>query len=156
MTTLHQADALILHQADARILHQADALILQQGLRSTAVRARVLAFLLAQHSAVTHHQIESALNADQKIDRVTLYRTLDWLLEKNLAHKVVGVDRAWCFRANASDSMHQHHAHFKCQRCAKVICLDALRASGQAPALPEGYRSVEVELTIKGVCPQCA
>jgi Fur family ferric uptake transcriptional regulator len=136
-------------------LDQADALIRQQGLRSTAVRARVLSFLLAQRSAVTHLQIESELNAHEKVDRVTLYRTLDWLLEKNLAHKVVGVDRAWCFRANADDSAHQHHAHFKCQRCAEVICLEQLRASGQAPALPEGYRSVEVELTIKGLCPQC-
>ena len=93
-------------------LDQADALIRQQGLRSTAVRARVLAFLLEQHSAVTHLQIESELNGHEKVDRVTLYRTLDWLLEKNLAHKVVGVDRAWCFRANTDDSAHQHHAHF--------------------------------------------
>jgi Fur family ferric uptake transcriptional regulator len=136
-------------------LDQADALIRQQGLRSTAVRVRVLAFLLEQHSAVTHLQIESELNANEKVDRVTLYRTLDWLLEKNLAHKVVGVDRAWCFRANVSDSAHQHHAHFKCQRCAKVLCLDQLRANGQSPGLPEGYRSMEVELTIKGLCPKC-
>jgi Fur family ferric uptake transcriptional regulator len=136
-------------------LDQADALIRQQGLRSTAVRVRVLAFLLAQHSAVTHVQIESELNAHEKVDRVTLYRTLEWLLEKNLAHKVVGVDRAWCFKANISETAHQHHAHFKCQRCAKVICLDQLRAAGQAPALPEGYRSTEIELTIKGLCAQC-
>jgi Fur family ferric uptake transcriptional regulator len=136
-------------------LDQANALIRQQGLRTTAVRARVLGFLLAQHGAVTHLQIESELNAQEKVDRVTLYRTLDWLLEKNLAHKVVGVDRAWCFRANVSASTHQQHAHFKCQRCATVICLDQLRASGQVPVLPEGYRSTEIELTIKGLCPSC-
>ena len=134
-------------------LDKADALILQQGLRSTAVRGRVLAFLLSQQSAVTHLQVESALNAVEKVDRVTLYRTLDWLLEKNLVHKVVGVDRAWCFRVN--DNAHQHHAHFKCQRCATVICLDAVQAGGYAPALPDGYRGLEIELTIKGLCAKC-
>jgi Fur family ferric uptake transcriptional regulator len=135
--------------------NQAEALILQQGLRSTAVRVRVLAFLLAQQGAVTHLQVEMALSADEKVDRVTLYRTLDWLLDKNLAHKVIGADRAWCFRANVNDSAHQHHAHFKCQNCTKVICLDDVRSGGQTLALPAGYREMEVELTIKGLCAKC-
>ncbi len=142
--------------ATLSLFEHAEALIKQLGARATAARIRVLVFLLTQQSAVTHHQIEFALNADGKIDRVTLYRALDWLTETGLAHKVVGVDRAWCFLANSSDIAHHQHAHFKCQRCAKVICLKNLRSSGQVPLLPEGYREMEIEVTVKGFCAQCA
>lgn len=135
---------------------QAEECIRRTGLRPTTARTRVLAFLLTQKNAVTHHQIETTLERDGKIDRVTLYRALDWLTGNGLVHKVVGVDRAWRFRFNDSDIEHHQHAHFKCNRCAKVICLDQLRSRSEAPKLPKGYRGLEVELTVKGLCAQCA
>lgn len=134
----------------------AEELIKNSGSRLTTARVRVLELLLAQHSAITHQQIEMALSKYGKFDRVTLYRTLDWLIENEFVHKVVGVDRVWLFRVNYSDVVHHQHAHFKCNRCAKVICLDAHPSNSQVPLLPEGYRGTEVELTVKGVCAQCA
>lgn len=138
------------------LFDQAEERIRQAGARATAARVNVLAFLLTQQSAVTHHQIEIALDKDKKIDRVTLYRALDWLTENGLVHKVVGVDRAWRFRINDNDIEHHQHAHFKCNRCAKVICLDDLRSGSEALVLPDGYRGQEIELTVKGLCAQCA
>lgn len=58
-------------------LQQADKMIQLVGVRSTDAWVRVLAFLLAQESAVAHLQIENAQNEDEHIHRVTLYRTLD-------------------------------------------------------------------------------
>jgi Fur family ferric uptake transcriptional regulator len=128
----------------------------QKGARVTPVRLRVLAFLLAQNSAVTHRQIELVLGRDEAINRVTLYRTLDWLTEQGLAHKVSDVDRVWHFQANEDDLKHRQHAHFKCNLCAKVICLNDLQQNSKMPPLPEGYRGMEVDLTVKGLCAQCA
>jgi Fur family ferric uptake transcriptional regulator len=138
------------------VFHQAEERIRRTGARVTVARVRVLAFLLTQQDAVPHHQIEVALDQYERIDRVTLYRTLDWLTEAGLVHKVAGVDRAWRFRINENDIAHHQHAHFKCNHCAKVICLDDVGAGNSLPALPDGYRGLEIELTVKGLCAQCA
>ena len=130
-------------------------LIGKSGARATAIRTKVLSCLLAQPCAVTHHQVDFELSKTDPVDRVTLYRTLDWLIEHGLAHKVLGEDRVWYFSANAQEVVHHQHAHFKCTRCAKMICLDALPTPAKLPALPEGYRGVEVEITVKGLCDRC-
>jgi Fur family transcriptional regulator, ferric uptake regulator len=135
---------------------QAEQLLTGIGTRVTPARVRVLAFLLAQQSAATHHDIEQALDRHEKIDRVTLYRTLDWLVAQDIAHKVLGADRAWRFRANQSAAGHHQHAHFKCEQCATTICLNSVPAAKNTPALPKGYVAKEVEMTVKGLCPACA
>lgn len=135
---------------------QAEQLLTGIGTRITPARVRVLAFLLAQQSAATHHDIEMALDRQEKIDRVTLYRTLDWLLAQGIAHKVLGADRAWRFRANQSEAGHHQHAHFKCDRCAITVCLGGIPAAKKAVALPQGYVAKEIEVTVKGLCPACA
>lgn len=134
---------------------RAEVLIGETGSRLTLARVRVLAFLLAQQAAVTHHDIEAALDSEDRIDRVTLYRTLDWLVAQGLAHKMLGEDRVWRFRANETAAAHRQHAHFKCERCATMICLGSMAPSSKSLALPEGYRALEVEMTVKGLCPAC-
>jgi len=136
---------------------QAEQLLTGIGTRVTPARVRVLAHLLSQHSAATHHDIEQALDRHEKIDRVTLYRTLDWLVAQELAHKVLGADRVWRFRANnQSAAGHHQHAHFKCDACATTICLGPVPPARNTLALPKGYVSKEVEVTVKGLCPACA
>jgi Fur family transcriptional regulator, ferric uptake regulator len=135
---------------------RAQVLISETGSRLTGARVRVLAYLLAQQVAVTHHDIEGALADEEKIDRVTLYRTLDWMVAQGLAHKMMSEDRVWRFRANESAAAHRQHAHFKCERCATMICLGGMAAATKTLALPPGYRAQEVEMTVKGLCPACA
>lgn len=137
------------------LLARAEVLISATGSRQTGARVRVLAFLLAQKTAVTHHEIEAALDGGDRIDRVTLYRTLDWLLAQRLAHKVLSEDRVWRFRANESAEAHRQHAHFQCERCASVTCLAGTAATARSLALPEGYRAMEIDMTVKGLCPAC-
>ena len=137
-----------------RFYSRAEEMIQNTGDRVTSARVRVLGILLAEKQAITHHEIEERLSNAQKLDRVTLYRVLEWFNKKNLVHKVVSGDRKWRFRANAGVHSHQH-AHFKCSRCTKVICLDNLKAEYRRH-LPTGYRTQEVELTVKGLCVECA
>ena len=132
---------------------QAEAMIRRTGDRATSGRVRILALLLAEHRAVTHHEIEDRLSGEHRLDRVTLYRVLEWLNEKCFVHRLVSDDRVWRFRANVETHPH-HHAHFECTRCTKVICLDDLKAKYDGP-LPAGYTSHEIELTVKGLCAEC-
>jgi Fur family ferric uptake transcriptional regulator len=133
--------------------HRAETLVRRTGARVTRQRVEVLAVLLAARSALTHHEVESRVNRGAGMDRVTVYRVLEWLTAHSLAHRIAGEDRVWRF--NAADEAHaQRHAHFKCNDCGEVICLDQSVGARSIP-LPSGYRSQEIELTVKGLCAGC-
>ena len=133
---------------------QATHLIEQSGQRATPVRVRVLAFLLSRQNAVTHHEIEYGLGSDT-VDRVTLYRALDWLIDYEFAHRLTNEDRVWRFLANSKEHhAHQQHAHFRCTRCDMLICLENVPVQMDVP-IPNGFRMHDAELTVKGVCAMC-
>lgn len=109
--------------------------------------------LLAARRALTHHEVERQVKRIVGMDRVTIYRVLEWLVARGLAHRISGDDRVWRF--NAADDQHaRQHAHFKCNDCGEVICLQTAVAARAVP-LPTGYRPQEVELTVKGLCAGC-
>lgn len=134
---------------------QAESLIRDTGARLTRPRTRVLAHLLAQRQALTHHEIRDGLDGDA-LDTVTLYRVLEWLAEHGLVHRIAGADQVWRFHAGAADKAgHGHrHAHFHCTRCETVTCFTDI-ALPQQIDLPPGYVGEEIDFLIKGVCPLC-
>ena len=134
------------------ISEQARAALRATGERITPARVRVFAALLDARRALSHHEIEAGLGPDCPLDRVTLYRVLDWLVERGLAHRVAGSDRAWRF--GIACAAHANHAHFLCNGCGKVVCLAETVA--RRVALPRGFRSESVEMTVKGLCAECA
>jgi Fur family transcriptional regulator, ferric uptake regulator len=133
---------------------QVEEMIRNCGERVTSGRVQVLALLLAQQKALTHHEIEERLRGKHELDRVTLYRVLEWLNKKGFVHKVVSDDRVWRFHGNTHFSQSDQHAHFECIRCTSVICLDDIKAEYNYP-LPAGYQFREIELTVKGLCAAC-
>lgn len=134
-------------------LTDAEQLVRQTGARVTTARVQVLAALLDARRALTHQEIAARLERGHGIDRVTVYRVLEWLTSEHLAHKISGDDRVWRF--NAADTGHTgHHAHFKCNCCRRVFCLDDI-AKNYLIKLPKGYRAQHLELTVKGLCAEC-
>jgi Fur family transcriptional regulator, ferric uptake regulator len=131
----------------------AEKRLLATGERVTEPRRRVLATLLAAEQALSHTEIEHCLEPEP-LDRVTLYRVLEWLVERGLAHRYAGADRVWRFMA--SDPRHEAHAHFQCEQCGKVRCLSELGDAAAAVGVPRGYRARRTEVTVKGDCPDCA
>ncbi|WP_413438003.1 Fur family transcriptional regulator [Sulfuriferula sp. GW1] len=138
---------------DTRILPAAEMIRASSG-RITSVRARVLTVLLGAERALTHQEIAQRLDPQGVVDRVTLYRTLEWLVDNKLAHRVSGGDRAWRFNASGGAETHEH-AHFTCTQCDQVYCLDEI-TTAFAIQLPKGFQSRHIELSIKGVCNACA
>ncbi len=132
--------------------------------RVTGARLKVLAALLDAQRALSHHEVQEAF---AEMDRVTLYRALDCLTDAGLAHKITGDDRVFRFSAGAEHdgtdgpARHHQHGHFKCTRCAKVFCLDSIGEAGLLEnalreSLGKGFRSHDIEFTIKGWCADCA
>lgn len=129
-------------------------------IRSTAARVKVLATLLEAGRAFSHQDMQDTFG---DMDRVTLYRALDCLTDAGLAHKIAGDDRVFRYSAGADhgDVPHHQHGHFKCTRCARVFCLDSIGEaemlqSALQKTLGKGFRSHDIEFTIKGWCADCA
>lgn len=123
------------------------------GARVTPARVAVLEVLERAERALSHHDVEQALAASG-IDRVTLYRVLDWLVASGLAHRVTDAERVFRFSlASASAPAHAEHAHFRCEDCGKVFCLEDVPV--RAPTLPAGFAPHAVELSISGQCARC-
>ncbi|RXZ36504.1 transcriptional repressor [Oxalobacteraceae bacterium CAVE-383] len=118
----------------------AELLLRDASVRVTTARTNVLSTLLTTRAALSHQDIQDTFT---EMDRVTLYRALDCLIEAGLAHKIAVDDRI--FRYSASSEQHEPHAphegpagahqhrkpqtqhqhgHFKCTNCARVFCLD--------------------------------
>ena len=130
-------------------------LLKQYRLRATPARLSTLDALLSAGRALTHHEVEQALaSGGDKLDRVTLYRTLDFLVEQELAHRLSGEDRTWRFSAQAKAGTHSH-PHFCCTSCGSTLCLGNLNPA-MVVGLPEGYVFQQAELTIRGLCPGCS
>lgn len=136
-----------------RHYRQAETLIRGTGARLTRPRVEVLAALLAAEQALSHHELEERIDRSFDIDRVTIYRVLDWLTAQGLAHRIAGDDRVRRF--NAAGHAHEGaHAHFQCERCGTVLCLDEFSAA-PVVRLPRGFRPQHYELTVKGLCAGC-
>jgi Fur family ferric uptake transcriptional regulator len=134
---------------------RAESLVQRTGARVTRQRVAVLAVLLAAPRALTHHEVEKRAHRGLGMDRVTVYRVLEWLTARNLAHRIAGDDRVWRFNAAEDEAEGGHaHAHFKCNGCGEVTCLDGVRAA-RSIRLPSGYHPQEVDLTVKGLCVEC-
>lgn len=134
--------------------HTSSDMIAAHGGRVTRTRVAVLDVLLASQQPLSHDEIGEALRKEGvPHDRVTLYRNLEWLVEQGIAHRMAGADRVWRFSV-VTTSEHEH-AHFHCDRCGQLFCLDALTPAF-AIALPNGYSMNRAELIVHGACPGCS
>ena len=122
------------------------------GARATPARIRVLELLSSAPVPLSHHDVELALG-DATLDRVTLYRVLDWLAASGLAHKNSDAARVFRFSA-ASVGEHATHVHFRCEQCGGVFCLDA--PPPVVPRLPPGFVLARVDYDLRGRCDACA
>lgn len=122
----------------------------------TAMRLRVLEYLVAREAAVSLADVEKGL---EHTDRITVYRTLKTFEEHHLVHSIEDGTGATKYALCAEDcrpGMHHHdlHIHFHCRQCDTTTCLP----STVIPALqlPDAYKAEEMSLTVKGICNKCS
>jgi Fur family ferric uptake transcriptional regulator len=130
------------------------------GGRLTQPRVAVLAMLMAANHAISHHEVAAGVATRQPIDRVTVYRVLDWLVDAGIAHRIAGDDRVWRFmlsrdHAGSKPEVKHQHAHFTCNQCGQTFCLNDLPARVNFK-LPDGFKSSEVDVKIRGACAHCS
>lgn len=134
----------------ATILHAA-------GLRRTPVRNGVIELLAKARRPQSVQELLAGL--PEGTDVVTVYRTLNTLVEKNLARRIRSEDRSWLFELATTGKESDHvHAHFVCDNCGTVECLPDVSVPALTPRsakLDKGYEVTKQDLTLHGTCPKC-
>lgn len=139
----------------ARADHRAGAL----GFELTPIRRRVLAQLIAAGRPVGAYRLIEALAAERgKVQPPTVYRALDFLVERGLVHRIESLN---AFLACPVDSCHGATARgaifLICGRCgsgaehddgAIVGLLDELAATA-------GFRIERRTIEVSGLCRDC-
>jgi Fur family transcriptional regulator, ferric uptake regulator len=135
------------------------ALLHAAGLRRTPVRAGVIQSLVQASKPMSVTEILSLLPPDT--DSVTVYRTLNTLVEKNMAQRVRNDDRSWLYEMSVGESSSRTHAHahFLCDQCGKIECLPDVTVQDSKALeklMKPGYHVREQEVTVRGTCAVCA
>lgn len=126
-----------------------------KGLKVTPARVNVIKVLSRNHLAYSHAELESLFS---KMDRVTLYRILNDFEDAGIVHKIVGVDGVTRYAICNSSCPEGHHAddhaHFNCEACHKVFCLEKVHVS--QPEIPDGFKATGLQTLIYGLCNHCS
>ena len=88
----------------------------------TRHRQAILNILLKANKPLSHNQIARYLGGI-KLDKVTIYRTLEHMVKAGLVHKAFIDKRASYYELAHNCSENQCHPHFLCTNCGKTFCL---------------------------------
>lgn len=126
------------------------------GAKVTGPRVRIMDALTRAATPVSHRELLDRVRggSGEQIDRVTVYRVLDWLVAMNLAHKAADDQGVFRFSAANASGAHDSHVHFRCSRCGGVFCLKD--APPARPRLPRGFRLTRMTVDIQGECARCS
>ncbi len=91
----------------------------------TESRLVILTFLMQSPKAYALSDIERDL--DKSMDRVTVYRTLNFFTDIGLALKIVDHKGTCPYLFNHESHDHiKIHPHLRCKECNTVVCLPSL------------------------------
>ena len=121
------------------------------------MRMLVLEQLCLSPKHLSLSEIESVL---YPADRVTIYRTLQTFVRKGLVHSVdtlhSGSVYGLCHDDCNAEKHNDEHPHFICENCKAITCTDDFAYTLHKKATASAYEVHKIELTIKGLCPNCS
>lgn len=121
----------------------------------TDARSKILDLILMSKSPQTANDLHKKLSDDNSLDLATVYRALKVFNEKGLVRTIhIDGDTAYYEKSCKHNPL---HAHFHCESCGTVECLDpfGFDESSAFIRMAEGKEISKVELVIKGRCQEC-
>ena len=133
-----------------------DDLLERNGLENTVNRLRILEIIGNNSSPLSAHEIYDTLLRTRDINRVTVYRILDLLVDKKLAERLSADDRSFRYGL-APNENHSRHAHFYCISCKNMECLSSESLDINTDDLERTFPGViqKAEVRLDGVCKNC-
>lgn len=126
----------------------------EAGLRVTPGRVAVLEFLLGLKRPVSHQEVSDQLDR-MAVDKSTLFRALQDLVEAGLARRMELGDHVWRYELTRTSGeggeSDQPHPHLLCVDCGRITCL---ADDDVEIAVPKSLGTIE-EVLLKGHCSDC-
>jgi Fur family transcriptional regulator, ferric uptake regulator len=137
----------------ARLDDQAREMLRDCKLYCTEARIAVLRALMQAPRPLRQNQIAEYL-ASKTLNKVTIYRTLESLIEVGLVHRAFMQKRAWHFELAHHCSKTQCHPHFTCLNCGQTHCLTGISVP-MAKSPYKGFVISRQQVRLEGWCPAC-
>ena len=138
--------------------HQCDysELLKTSDLGVTQNRLRVLEIIGSHNFPLSAAEIYKILGHSNSINRVTVYRILDLLVEHGLAQRLSGGGRSFVYGLAPSD-YHPAHPHFYCKSCGHMECLKPQSLHVDTKPMQHTFAGLieNVEVRVDGVCQTC-
>jgi Fur family ferric uptake transcriptional regulator len=138
--------------------HQCDytKLLEESRLEPTPKRLQVLEVIGTNNSPLSAQQIFETLKRNHNINRVTVYRILDRLVQIGLVDRISGGGRSFLYGLAPNDN-HPAHPHFFCKSCGNLECLNPQSLHVNIEPMQRTFPgSIEnIEVRIDGVCKNC-
>lgn len=125
-------------------------------LNATDNRIDILEVVGGNSFPVSASDIYTTLARSTKINRVTVYRILDLLVDHGLVERISTGGRAFYYGL-APNSNHQPHPHFYCKECEQMLCLSPESIDINMDTLRKTFpgQISKIEVRIDGVCKNC-
>ena len=126
------------------------------GLGHTPNRQRVLEVIGNNSSPLSAQQIFDTLSRTDTINRVTVYRILELLVDNGLVDRINGGGRSFVYGL-APNENHPAHPHFYCKSCGNLECLNPQSLNVDLQHMQRTFAGLieNVEVRVDGVCKNC-
>ncbi len=120
----------------------------------TKCRVAILKVLVKANKPLSQGQIAQRLGKN-RLNKVTIYRTLESFCRAGLVHKAFINKRAVHFELANRCSEIRCHPHFTCKSCGVTNCLIGLSVP-VVKGLKKGFVIHRQQVQLEGLCPKCA
>lgn len=130
-----------------------EKILLEKNIKPTAMRLLVLKEILKLNKAVNIYELEQLF---EKVERTTLFRTLNTFVDFNLIHRIddgTGAVKYAICEKDCNCQIEELHVHFLCVKCAKTLCLKDIPIP--MVKLPDNMIFETANYVIKGTCGKC-
>ena len=138
-------------------LKQADLICLDNKLRFTELRKKVFSIISKSHEPAKAYDILSELQKEDSTAKPsTVYRTLDFLLENGLIHKLHSSNSyALC---GHPAKKHGQCYFLICEKCnvTKECCSKSLTSKIEDIAKDNNFITKNITIEIRGLCSNCS
>ena len=133
-----------------------EQLLAAADLEATANRMLVLEVVGNNSFPLSAGDIYDTLARSSSINRVTVYRILDLLVDHGVVERISTGGRAFYYGL-APNAYHQPHPHFYCKRCGQMDCLNPQSLTVETEPLWKTFpgRIDKVEVRVDGICKNC-
>jgi Fur family ferric uptake transcriptional regulator len=126
------------------------------GLDPTPGRVRVMEVVGNNPAPIRAQEIFTTVNRTAAINRVTVYRILDRLVEKGLVERLSSGGRSRVYGI-APNAHHPAHPHFHCRSCDALQCLQPGSLKVDVGEIRRSFAGEirGVEVRVEGICITC-